>query len=52
MKKFIVIANGSVMNIIVADSKETAEQVTGFECVEINENDEIKIGDDFLNKSK
>ena len=34
MSNFAVIINGIVDNIIIADSKETAESVTGETCVE------------------
>lgn len=45
MNKFAVInANGEVVNIIVADSKEIAEQATGAHCEELPEL-EFGIGD-------
>ena len=33
-KKFAVINGDTVINVIVANTKKVAEQVTGFECVE------------------
>jgi hypothetical protein len=33
-KNYAVIANNTVINVIVADSKEIAEQVRNTECVE------------------
>jgi hypothetical protein len=35
MTKFAVIDNGTVLNVIVADSKSVAEEVTGKVCVEV-----------------
>jgi hypothetical protein len=34
MKQYAVIENSTVINLIVADSKELAENMTGKECVE------------------
>jgi hypothetical protein len=34
MKNFAVVKNYEVINMIVADSKETAESLTSLECVE------------------
>jgi hypothetical protein len=34
MANFAVIKNNKVTNLIVSDSKETAEQITGLTCVE------------------
>lgn len=34
MAQFAVIENGYVLNVILADSKEIAEEVTGLLCVE------------------
>lgn len=34
MARYAVIKNGTVNNIIVADSKEIAESVTGLTCIE------------------
>ena len=34
MKNFAVVKNYEVINLVVADSKETAESVTLLECVE------------------
>lgn len=35
MPNYAVIKNGIVDNVIVADSKEIADQVTGLNCIEI-----------------
>lgn len=43
MPNFAVIDETSVINIIVADSKEIAEEVTGKTCIEF-ENEYIEIG--------
>lgn len=37
MATYAVIENGTVINVIVADSKEIAEQVTEKECLEFTE---------------
>ena len=44
MANFAIIANGIVENIIVADSKELAEIVTGKNCVEYSEENLAHIG--------
>jgi len=44
MATYAVIENGTVINVIVADSKETAEQVSGLECVEYTEEDPLMTG--------
>ncbi len=38
MTTFAVIDNNIVENIIVADTKEIAEKVTGKECIEYSDN--------------
>lgn len=43
MANYAVIENNSVMNVIVADSKEIAEEVTGKLCIEVP--DGFGIGD-------
>jgi hypothetical protein len=45
MKKFAVIQNNIVLNIILADSKEIAEQVTDLECIEYTDESPAKIND-------
>jgi hypothetical protein len=35
MASYVVIKNGIVDNVIVADTKEIAEMVTGLSCIEI-----------------
>lgn len=47
MKRFAVIDNGVVTNLIVSDSKEQAESVVGFLCVELNESDFVNIGHNY-----
>ena len=37
MSNYAVIENNAIMNVIVADSKEIAEQVTGKLCIELPE---------------
>lgn len=44
MATFAVIDGGKVSNIIVADTKEIAEQVTGQFCVEYTEENPANIG--------
>jgi hypothetical protein len=44
MAKYLVINNNVIENIIVADSKEIAEQVTGFNCIEHTEENPEGIG--------
>jgi hypothetical protein len=41
---FAVIENNTVINLIVADSKEIAEQITGLTCIEYADNSQIHIG--------
>jgi hypothetical protein len=41
---FAVITGNQVTNIIVADSKEIAEEVTGFTCVEYTDENPAGIG--------
>lgn len=45
MATFAVIKDNAVINIIVADTKEIAEEATGFECVEYTSEDEVHIDD-------
>lgn len=56
MSNFAVIENGIVVNIIVADSLEIAESLTGLLCFQYDETDNIfmhdKIDDKKLNKIK
>jgi hypothetical protein len=44
MHNYAVIENGIVTNIIVADTKEIAEQVTGSTCVEYTDENPAGIG--------
>ena len=44
MANFAEIKDGAVTNVIVADTKEIAEQVTGLTCVEYTEDMNVKIG--------
>ena len=44
MANYAVIENSKVTNVIVADSKEIAEQVTGLTCVEYTEENPACIG--------
>jgi hypothetical protein len=44
MANYAVIENNKVINVIIADSKEIAEQVTGLTCVEITEENPTDIG--------
>ena len=46
MARFAVIKDDVVENVIVADSKEAAELISGFECVE---SDIANIGDPYVN---
>jgi hypothetical protein len=51
MLTFAVIDDKTVINVIIADSKSVAEELTNKECIEINEGFEAGIGwylsDDF-----
>lgn len=50
MAYFAVINEGIVENVIVADSKEIAEEVTKKQCVEYNwETDDVAIGYSYTN---
>ena len=44
MASYAVIKDNLVTNVIVADSKEIAEQITGLLCVEYTENNPACIG--------
>jgi len=44
MATFAVIDNNTVTNVIVADTKEIAEQVTSLICVEYTEENPAAIG--------
>ena len=44
MANFAVIDNEKVLNIIIAESKTIAEEVTGFTCVEYTDLDRPHIG--------
>lgn len=44
MANYAVIENGTVVNTILADSKEIAEEVTKKECIESTEENQIAIG--------
>ena len=43
MTNFAVINDGIVVNLIVADTKEIAEEVTGMTCVEIADGTPVEI---------
>ena len=43
-KNFAVILNNKVTNIIVAENKEIAEEVTGFTCIEYTDKSPAGIG--------
>lgn len=44
MATYAVIENGTVIDAILADSKEIAEQVSGKECIEYTEENPLGIG--------
>lgn len=44
MANYAVINDNKVINMIVCDSKETAEQVTGAVCIEYTNENPIDIG--------
>jgi hypothetical protein len=44
MKTYAVIQNNKVINVIVADSKEIAEEVTNFTCIEYTSDSGVGIG--------
>ena len=44
MKTFAVMSGNSVINIIVADTKEVAEEATNATCIEFNEINSASIG--------
>jgi hypothetical protein len=49
MAKFAVIINNIVDNVILADTKEVAEEVTGHTCVEYTEENPAIIGLGYAN---
>ena len=44
MAMFAVINHGKVVNKILADTKKTAEEVTGLTCVEFDDSVMVRIG--------
>ena len=44
MKKFAVIENGTVINLILAETKQLAEDLTMKECIESTEENNIVTG--------
>ena len=44
MANFAVLSGGTVSNVIVADTKEIAEYITGTTCIEYNETNPAGIG--------
>ena len=44
MATFAVVLNNIVSNVIVADTKEIAEQITGFSCIEYTQENPAGIG--------
>jgi len=50
MATYAVIENGAVINVIVADSKEIAEQVTEKECLEYTNENPLIIGATWSNE--
>jgi hypothetical protein len=48
MANFIVVDNTKVVNYIVADSKENAENVTGLICIEHTPEINFNIGWDYI----
>lgn len=57
MANYAVIQNDKVVNIIIADSKEIAEEVTGLVCIEYTEENPAGIGwnwdgNNFINPSE
>jgi len=49
MKTFAVLENNLVTNKIIADSKELAETLTGFSCVELQSSLDCSIGASYAN---
>jgi hypothetical protein len=41
---FAIIENGTVINIMVADSKTVAEELTGLTCVELSDEQSATVG--------
>lgn len=48
MGNFAIVSEGIVTNIIVADSKEIADQVTGLNCIEYTEENLAYVGGDYI----
>ena len=44
MAEYAVIKDGIIINVIVADSQEIAEQCSGLPCVEYNNASNVRIG--------
>jgi hypothetical protein len=51
MATYAVIENGTVINVIVADSKEIAEQITEKTCIEYTEDSPLGMGWYWLNEA-
>jgi hypothetical protein len=46
VKQFAIISGTKIDNVIVADSVETAEALTGMACLEFETSDGLMIGDE------
>lgn len=49
MANFAILDGENVINTIVAESKEIAEQITGKLCIEFSEADRAEVGGKYLN---
>ena len=52
MATFAVLSGGVVSNVIIVDTKETAEYITGATCIEYNETNPAGIGHTYDEKYK
>lgn len=48
MANFAILDGVNVINTIIADSKETAENVTGKLCIEFSETDRVEVGGTYV----
>ena len=44
MAKFVALQDGIVVNVLVADTQEIAETVTGLNCIEVTDEVRVEIG--------
>lgn len=51
MANYAVLENENIINIIIADSKEIAEEITGKVCIEYTDTDPVGVGGFYRNET-